>query len=92
MASSCSQRHTVLLLMQATKPVDWACCATSATLSRDSDKPKVAGSSQASALTSTVSSGGKGPRASRAGPLFEARQSFLEEALAPLANHLAPGV
>src|SRR5207237_6148479 len=48
--------------------------------------------SHASALISTVSSGGKDPRATRAGSLFEARQSLLEEALAPLADHLAPGV
>lgn len=48
--------------------------------------------SQAIALISTVSSGGKDPRASRAGSLFEARQSFLEEALTPLADHLTAGV
>ena len=35
---------------------------------------------------------GKNPGASRAGSFFQARQSLLEEALAPLADHLAPGV
>src|SRR5574340_118568 len=92
MASSCSQRHTVLLLIFATRPERWACRATSATLSRDSGRPSVAGNSQASALTSTVSPGGEGPGTSWADPLFQARQSLLEEALAPLADHLAPGV
>ena len=91
-ASSCNQRHTVLSLMLATSPERCACRATSATLSRDSGRPKVVGRSHASALISTVSSGGKDPGASRASPLFEARQSFLEEALAPLADHLASRV
>ena len=50
---------------------------------------QVAGSSHASALISTVSSGGKDPRASRAGSFLQARHSLLEEALAPLADHLS---
>ena len=65
-ASSCNQRHTVLSLMRATRPERCACRATSATLSRDSGKPKVVGRSQASALISIVSSGGGRPGASRA--------------------------
>jgi hypothetical protein len=92
MASSCSQRQTVLSLMRATRPERCACCATSATLSRDKGKPKVAGNSHASALISTVSSGGKDPRASRAHSFLKTRQSFLEEALAPLADYLASRV
>ena len=91
-ASSCSQRHTVLSLMRATSPERSAWRATSAALSRDRGRPSVAGSSQASALISTVSSGGKGPRASRAGSFFQARQSLLEEALAPPADDLASRV
>jgi hypothetical protein len=74
------------------RPEHCACRATSATLRRDNGSPKVAGISHASALISTVSSGGKDPRASRACSLFEARQSILEETLAPLADHLAPRV
>ena len=58
-ASSCSQRQTVLSLIRATNPECSACRATSATLSRDNGRPKVAGSSQASALISTLISGGK---------------------------------
>lgn len=76
----------VLSLMRATRSERWACRATSATLSRDGGKPKVAGNSHASALISTVSSGGKAPRASRACSLTGTRQSLLEEALAPLAD------
>ena len=91
-ASSCSHRQTVLSLIRATRPERCAYRATSATLSRDSGKPNVAGNSQASALISTVSSGGKDPRTSRAGSLFEARQSLLEEALAPLTDHLTPRI
>jgi len=78
--------------MRATRPERCACRATSATLSRDSSKPKVVGRSQASALISIVSSGGKDPGASRAGSFFETRQSLREEALAPLADHLASRV
>src|SRR5450631_522396 len=88
-ASSCNQRHTVLLLMLATKPVLCACRATSATLNLDSGRPKVAGSSQANALTSTMSSGGESPGTTWAPPFLQARQSLFEEALAPLADHLA---
>jgi len=82
-ASSCNHRQTVLSLMRATSPDCCAYRATSATLNRDSGKPSVAGNSQASALISTVSSGGKSPGASWACSFVEARQSILEEALAP---------
>jgi hypothetical protein len=58
-------------------------------LNRDSGKPSVAGSSQANALISTTSSGGKSPRSTRAGSLFQARQSLFVEAFAPKADHLA---
>jgi hypothetical protein len=78
--------------MRATNPERRAYRATSATLSRDKGNPKVAGNSHASALISIVSSGGKSPRASGAGPLFEARHSLLEESLAPLTDHLSASV
>jgi len=74
----------VLSLMRATSPDCRAYRATSPTLNRDSGKPSVAGNSQASALISTVSSGGKSPGASWASSFVEARQSILEEALAPI--------
>ena len=73
MASSCNQRHTVLSLIRATNPERRACRATSATLQRESGTPTAAGSSHANALISTTSSGGKSPRSTRAGSLFQAR-------------------
>jgi hypothetical protein len=78
--------------MRATNPHPWACLATSATLKRDSGKPSVAGSSQASALISTTSSGGKSPGSTRAGSFFQARQSLLVETLAPKTDHFAAGI
>ena len=91
-ASSCSQRQTVLSLIRATNPECSACRATSATLSRDNGRPKVAGSSQASALISTLISGGKSPGATWAGSFLQARQSLLEEALSPQTDHFSPSV
>jgi hypothetical protein len=44
------------------------------------------------ALTSTARLGGKAHRTSTARSLLEAGQAFLEEALAPLADHLTPDV
>jgi hypothetical protein len=52
----------------------------------------VAGNSQASALISTMSSGGKSPGATCAGSFLQTRQSLLEEALSPLADHLTTRV
>ena len=61
MASSWSQRQTVVLLMLATNP-DWRTwAARSALIHREMGNPKVAGNSQAKALTSTTTSGGKRP-------------------------------
>lgn len=60
-----------------------------AQLKRDSGRPRVAGSSQASALICTTSSGGKDPGAARARALFKPLYSLMEEALAPQAHHVA---
>ena len=49
----------------------------------------VAGSSQASALTCTTSSGGKSPGSTRASLFFQSRQSLLEKAFAPQADDFA---
>jgi hypothetical protein len=78
--------------MRATNPERSAWRATSATLNRDNGSPKRAGSSQASALISTVSSGGKSPRATWAGSFLQARQSLLVEALSPQTDHFTPGI
>lgn len=75
MASSCRQRHTVLCLMRATNRECSAERATSVTLSRDRDRPGVAGNSQAGALISTVSPGAGKPWA---GALLPPRQSLPE--------------
>src|SRR3989337_3461497 len=87
-ASSESQRQTVLSLMRATRPVRLASAATSAVLIRESGIPRDAGSSQAMALTWTTSSGGKNPRAAGAGVLVKPRQALLEEPLSPLPDDL----
>src|SRR5438046_2309683 len=91
-ASALSQRQTVLSLMLATNPNCRACCATSATLKRDSGAPNVAGSSQASALTCTTTSGGKSPGPAWARLIFQPGQAFLVKALAPQAHNFAPRV
>ena len=83
MASALSQRQTVLSLMVATNPNCRACWATSATLKRDRGAPSVAGSSHASALTCTTTVGGKSPGPAWARLIFQSRQTFLEETLAP---------
>src|SRR5207253_3924553 len=90
MASSCSQRHTVVSLMRATMP---QCCASrtmSPQLKRDSGSPRVAGSSQARALICTTSSGGESPGAARARVFVKPGYAFMEESFAPQAHHIAP--
>src|SRR5574341_2369254 len=89
MASSCSQRHTVVSLSVATRPQRCASRTMSAVLRRDSGKPRVAGNSQARALTCTTSSGGEHPRPARPQALLEAGQAVLEEAFAPETDHIA---
>src|SRR3990172_7975659 len=88
-ASSLSQRQMVVSLIEATSPARRTCSASSAVLQRDSGTPKVAGSSQAMALTSTSSSGGKDPGTPRTWPLFQAWESLVEEPLSPQAHHFA---
>ena len=80
-ASSLSQRQTVLSLMVATNPNCWACRATSATLKRDSGRLYAAGGSQASALIWMTSSGGESPGPARTRLILQSLQAFFEEAL-----------
>src|SRR5437867_5578520 len=89
-ASALSQRHTVLSLMVATNPDCRACCATSATLRRESGKPSVVGSSHARALTCTTTSGGKSPGSARASLMLQRGQTLFEKGLAPQAHDFAP--
>src|SRR5271169_83260 len=91
-ASSLSQRQTVLSLMVAASPLRCTSRAMSLQLTRDRGRPRVAGSSHATALTSTTTSGGKSSGATRARLLFQARQALLEEAFTPLAHHVAANV
>ena len=60
--------------------------------SRESGTPRVRGSSHARALTSTMTSGGKDRGTTSAGAFLEAREAFLEEPFAPLADNLAARV
>src|SRR5919197_3950808 len=89
MASSCSQRQTVLLLMVATMPPRWASRTTSAVLRRERGTPRVAGNSHARALTWTTTSGGKSSGATRARAFVQAGQALIEESLAPEADDVA---
>src|SRR5271169_5607599 len=88
-ASALSQRQTVLSLMVATNPNCRARCATLETLRRESGKPSVAGSSHASALTCTTTSGGKSPGSARAHLIFQARKALFKKALAPQTHDFA---
>jgi hypothetical protein len=92
MASSCNQRHRVLPLMEATRPLCWTCCTRSLVLHRDSGRPCFAGSSQAKALICTTSSGGKSPGATRTSMLFQPSEAIGKEALAPKGDYFTAGV
>lgn len=59
MASSRKIRQTVAAEMNATTPLRMSCLANSAQLQRDSGAPLVTGNSQASALSSAPTEGGK---------------------------------
>src|SRR5712692_5333482 len=89
MASSLSQRHTVLSLIVATMPQRCASRTMSAVLRRERGKPSVAGSSQAMAFICTMSSGGKNRGSPRARSLLQTAHAFMEEPLAPQAHHVA---
>ena len=78
--------------MNATTPRMISSLASSAQLHRDSGTSQVAGSSQASALISAFTEGGKdpGPSASRRVP--QALQTLLEEPFTPAVHHLRAGI
>jgi hypothetical protein len=88
MASASSHRQIVLALIEATIPRRTASLARSAQLKRENGRLDSLGSSQASALTSTTSAGGKSSRPARAREAFQARQTLAVEPLAPLADDL----
>ena len=76
----------------ATSPCAITSRRSSASDQRASGTPRRAGSSHASALTSTTTLGGKAGWAPAAGLLLQPRQAFGAEALAPLADDLARGI
>src|ERR1700674_2062981 len=82
-ASSWSHRQTVLSLIRATMPDRCASRTISAVLSRESGRPRIAGSSHASALIWTTSCGGKSPGPTRAWAFLKTGHALLEESLAP---------
>src|SRR5256712_12470572 len=92
MASSCSQRQTLLPLMLATKPVAQAWRASSGALQRDNGCCSVAGNSQARALTCTTTSGGKRPGAPGSWEFLQPAEPLGEKAFAPQADDFAAGV
>jgi hypothetical protein len=92
MASSLSQRQTVLSLIVATRPEFRTLAASSAVLHRDKGVPVHAGNSHASALTCTTISGGKSPGTARAGEFVQTPQALLKEPLAPQPHNFATGV
>ena len=63
-------------------------CSMSARLRRENGRPRSAGISQARALTSTTTAGGKSARSSSPGSLAKPGEAFLEETLAPLGHDL----
>jgi hypothetical protein len=66
--------------------------ATSSVLQRLKGTPEVAGSSQAMAFTSILTSGGKARGPARTRSIFQSRDALLVESFAPLPDHLRAGV
>jgi hypothetical protein len=91
-ASSESQRHTVVPETSQTIPRATASRASSAADQRDSARPDSAGSSHASALTSAISAGGKRPGTPRPGPFIEPRDALGGEPSSPLGRRLVGAV
>src|SRR5438105_9300609 len=89
MASSASQRQTVAPESSQQMPRATASRAMSRLERRESGRPLSPGSSQASARTSALTSGGKGRRPAAARTLLEAGDPLLKEALAPHRDDLA---
>src|SRR5262245_23435942 len=89
-ASAESQRQMVVPEIEATMPCSMAARARSGQHQRASGAPTLVGSSQASALTATTTSGGKTGRSSSPGLIGKSGQALVVEAFAPFGHHL-PG-
>jgi hypothetical protein len=92
MASDRSIRHTVAADMKATTLRMISSLASSAQLQRDNGTPLVAGSSQANALISAFTEGGKDPGPAASATILQTFQTFLEEPLTPSMHHLGAGI
>src|SRR5687767_8000715 len=92
MASSESHRQMVVPEICPTMPRAITSRATSSVLQRLKGTPEVAGSSQAMALTSILTSGGKARGSARTRSIFQSRDALLVESLAPFPDHLRTGV
>lgn len=90
MASAESQRQMVVPETSATTPCSMAVWRISSTDKREKGTPRVEGSSQAKALISTLTLGGKNRRSAPAREFLQPGQAVLEEALTPLTDHLPP--
>lgn len=75
-ASSASQRQTVVPEIAQTIPRRTASAAISGPDHLDKGRPDSAGSSQASAFTSAISPGGKRPRPTRPWSLIQTRETL----------------
>jgi hypothetical protein len=92
MASLSNHRQIVDPEIDATMPRRITSALMSGTKSRDSGRSSLDGSSQAIALTSIATCGGKNRRSSVAGKFLEAGQPLLEETLSPQRDHLPAGI
>jgi hypothetical protein len=89
MASAESHRQMVVSEIEATIPCSMAARARSGACQRASGTPLAAGSSHASALIATTTSGGKDRGPPGSWSLLEPEQALLVEPLAPLGDDLA---
>src|SRR5215207_8240949 len=85
-ASSCSQRHSVDTEIWSIRPVVMTSSRSSARLQRPSGTARIAGSSQAIALTSTITAEGELARPTRPLAVCEPAKPLLDKALAPLRH------
>ena len=88
-ASCPSQRHNVVPLIFATRPLAIASWRSSATDHRARGRPRREGNSQATALIATTTLGGKAGWPPAARPLVQAWKSLGIEAMPPLTDDLA---
>ncbi len=92
MASSFSQRQRVMPLTLATIPLLVTSLCSSEIDKRDKGIPISRGISQAKALTSIITAGGKNPGSSTPRFILQAYKALIIEALVPFAYHLTRSI